>query len=93
VLPIPIIQASIQLHLDEAFKNELSTYKNAKRSVQFPFDQPLPLVHIKTIVAFRAREDIEKAVVKSCFVSVKTDIVITKAAIVWCTLYVKKTKT
>jgi len=47
-----------------AFKNELSTYKSAKGSVQFPIDQPLPLALIKTITAFRADENTKKALLK-----------------------------
>lgn len=41
----------------EAFKQELSAYKNAKGSVQFPIDKPLPLELIKRIVRFRVREN------------------------------------
>ena len=40
-----------------AFKPELSAYKNAKGSVQFPIDKPLPLELIKRIVKFRVREN------------------------------------
>lgn len=39
-----------------AFKQELSAFKSAKGSVQFPFAQPLPLALIARIVKFRARE-------------------------------------
>jgi uncharacterized protein YdhG (YjbR/CyaY superfamily) len=45
----------------EAFKNELSRYKGAKGSVQFPHDEPLPLDLIARIVQFRVRENLEKA--------------------------------
>ena len=38
-----------------AFRKELSAYKAAKGSVQFPFDEPLPLDLIGRIVQFRAR--------------------------------------
>ena len=41
----------------EAFKNELSKYKLAKGSVQFPLDRPLPLALIARIVKFRVREN------------------------------------
>ena len=34
-------------HTIEAFKKELSVYKSAKGSVQFPLDEPLPLELIK----------------------------------------------
>jgi len=37
----------------EAFKDELSIYKNAKGSVQFPLDKPLPFDLIGRIVRFR----------------------------------------
>jgi uncharacterized protein YdhG (YjbR/CyaY superfamily) len=36
-----------------AFKKELSVYKSAKGSVQFPFDEPLPLDLVTRIVKFR----------------------------------------
>ncbi len=44
-----------------AFKKELSLYKGAKGSVQFPLDKPLPLNLIKKIVQFRVKENLEKA--------------------------------
>lgn len=44
-----------------AFKDELSKYKNAKGSVQFPMDQPLPYELISRIVKFRVKENKEKA--------------------------------
>lgn len=45
----------------EAFGNELSVYKSAKGSVQFPTNEPIPLELIKKIVEFRIKENIEKA--------------------------------
>jgi uncharacterized protein YdhG (YjbR/CyaY superfamily) len=42
----------------EAFKEELSSYKKAKGSVQFPFDRPLPLPLIRRIVKFRVKENL-----------------------------------
>ncbi|MFC9712398.1 iron chaperone [Paenibacillus sp. NPDC056933] len=45
----------------EAFKEELSRYKGAKGSVQFPLDQPLPEELIRRIVQFRVYENVEKA--------------------------------
>ncbi len=45
----------------EAFKKELSVYKNAKGSVQFPLDKPIPLQLITKIVAFRTRKNLERA--------------------------------
>ena len=44
----------------ETFKNELSAYKGAKGSVQFPLDKPLPLDLITSIVKFRVKENMEK---------------------------------
>ena len=44
----------------EAFKKELSQYKGAKGSVQFPIDQPLPLELIRRIVEFRVKETVER---------------------------------
>ena len=38
------------------FRNELSAYKTAKGSVQFPIDKPLPLDLVRQIVKFRAEE-------------------------------------
>ena len=40
----------------EAFKKELSLYKGAKGSVQFPLDKPLPLELITDIVRYRVNE-------------------------------------
>ena len=45
----------------ETFKDELSIYKGAKGSVQFPLDKPLPLTLIKKIVKFRVAENMQKA--------------------------------
>ncbi|MNC47983.1 hypothetical protein D3C75_970750 [compost metagenome] len=45
----------------EAFQEELSVYKGAKGSVQFPLDQPMPYDLISRIVKFRAAENIKKA--------------------------------
>lgn len=44
----------------EAFKNELSAYKGAKGSVQFPIDEPLPLPLIRRIVEYRVKENLER---------------------------------
>lgn len=43
-----------------AFKDEVSRYKNAKGSVQFPFNQPMPVDLITRIVKFRVQENLEK---------------------------------
>ncbi len=45
----------------ELFKKELSVYKNARGSVQFPLDKPLPLDLITRIVTFRVNENIKNA--------------------------------
>ncbi len=45
----------------EAFREELSPYKGAKGSVQFPFDRPLPLELVRRIVEFRVRENLARA--------------------------------
>jgi uncharacterized protein YdhG (YjbR/CyaY superfamily) len=42
----------------EAFKEELSIYKGAKGSVQFPFNKPFPLGLITRIVKFRVGENL-----------------------------------
>jgi uncharacterized protein YdhG (YjbR/CyaY superfamily) len=44
----------------EAFKNELSEYKWAKGTVQFPFDKPLPQGLITKIVEFRVNENLHR---------------------------------
>lgn len=44
----------------EAFKKELSVYKNAKGSVQFPIDEPLPLPLIRRIVEHRVQENLAR---------------------------------
>ena len=44
----------------EAFKSELSKYKYAKGSVQFPIGEPLPIQLIKKIVRFRVEENSKK---------------------------------
>jgi len=49
----------------EAFKTELSVYKGAKGSVQFPLDEPVPLNLIGEIVKFRVSENQELAKMKA----------------------------
>ena len=46
------------------FQKELSVYKGAKGSVQFPLDQPIPFGLISKIVKFRAKENLAKATTK-----------------------------
>jgi uncharacterized protein YdhG (YjbR/CyaY superfamily) len=43
-----------------AFADELSAYKFAKGSVQFPLDQPLPYDLIRRIVKFRVAENLRE---------------------------------
>jgi uncharacterized protein YdhG (YjbR/CyaY superfamily) len=45
----------------EAFREQLSGYKGAKGSVQFPIGEPLPYELISEIVTFRAAENRKKA--------------------------------
>jgi uncharacterized protein YdhG (YjbR/CyaY superfamily) len=40
-----------------AFGEELSAYKSAKGSVQFPFSEPLPLDLVTRIVKFRVQQE------------------------------------
>ena len=49
----------------EAFKDELSVYKNSKGAVQFPMDKPLPLGLVSEIVKFRVGENLKNAEKKS----------------------------
>jgi uncharacterized protein YdhG (YjbR/CyaY superfamily) len=47
-----------------AFKQELSEYKGAKGSVQFPHNKPIPYELIRKMVTFRVEENSKKATVK-----------------------------
>jgi uncharacterized protein YdhG (YjbR/CyaY superfamily) len=40
-----------------AFKKELSSYKQAKGSFQFPINEPIPFDIVKKIVEFRVKEN------------------------------------
>lgn len=42
-----------------AFKKEFSAYKTGKGTVQFPFDQPMPLDLVSRIVRYRVKENAE----------------------------------
>lgn len=46
------------------FKKELSRYKSAKGSVQFPLERPIPYGLIVRIVKFRVKENLERAKAK-----------------------------
>lgn len=48
----------------EAFKEELSAYKGAKGSVQFPFGEPIPYELIGRIVKLRVQDNLAKAEAK-----------------------------
>ena len=48
----------------ERFSRELSAWKGAKGSVQFPLDEPMPLALIGRIVRFRVKEQLELAEAK-----------------------------
>ena len=48
-----------------AFQEELSVYKGAKGSIQFPMDKPLPLDLITRIAKFRVEENLAKLLAKS----------------------------
>lgn len=43
-----------------AFKKELTGYKSAKGSVQFPNDEPLPIALVTKMVKFRVKENTKK---------------------------------
>ncbi len=47
-----------------AFKKELSAYTLSKGTVQFPLDQPLPIVLIEKIVRYRVKEHLRYFVKK-----------------------------
>lgn len=44
----------------EAFKEETAQYEAGKGTLQFPVDQPLPLVLIEKIVKFRVEKNLAK---------------------------------
>lgn len=48
----------------EKFQEELSVYKGAKGSVQFPLDQPLPLKLVSEITKFRVVQNEQKPTTK-----------------------------
>jgi uncharacterized protein YdhG (YjbR/CyaY superfamily) len=45
---------------NEAFKEDLSGYKQSKGAVQFPLDGPMPATLIARIVKFRVKQNMEK---------------------------------
>ena len=44
----------------KAFAEDLSKFKTAKGSIQFPLEKPLPLLLIRKITSFRVRESAEE---------------------------------
>ena len=48
----------------KAFEKEVSVYKYAKGSIQFPLNQPIPYELITKIVKYRVKENLEKAEMK-----------------------------
>ncbi len=48
----------------EAFKEELSVYKQGKGSIQFPLNKPMPFNLITKIAKFREKEILKKAKTK-----------------------------
>lgn len=48
----------------EAFKDELSGYKQSKGTVQFPVDKPLPYDLISRMVKFKVAENLQKMSIK-----------------------------
>lgn len=49
---------------NEKFRKELSVYKAAKATVQFPLDQPIPFDLISQMVKFRMKERLKQVVAK-----------------------------
>jgi len=49
----------------EAFRDELTDYKTAKGSIQFPNNKPLPLKLISQIIEFRVAENRASAEIKA----------------------------
>jgi uncharacterized protein YdhG (YjbR/CyaY superfamily) len=49
----------------QEFKKELSVYKGAKGSVQFPIDRPVPTALVTRIVKFRMKENEAKLSIKA----------------------------
>ena len=47
-----------------SFKDEIAGYKNAKGSVQFPLDKPLPVTLVTQMVKFRVAENTEAAALR-----------------------------
>jgi uncharacterized protein YdhG (YjbR/CyaY superfamily) len=50
---------------DKTFQKEISQYKSAKSSLNFPIDKPLPVKLIRRFVQFRVAEDTDTAETKA----------------------------
>jgi uncharacterized protein YdhG (YjbR/CyaY superfamily) len=48
----------------ETFQSELTPFKWAKGSVQFPLDRPIPFRLIDKMVRYRVRENLQKLILK-----------------------------
>jgi uncharacterized protein YdhG (YjbR/CyaY superfamily) len=48
----------------DAFNEELSPYKHAKGSVQFPMEKPIPFDLVRKIVKYRVKESLESGKTK-----------------------------
>ena len=46
---------------NKQFRQQLSAYKGAKGSVQFPLDKPIPYGLVSRMVKFRVKENLERA--------------------------------
>lgn len=51
----------------KAFEKEISVYKSAKGSVQFPIDQSMPIDLITKITKFRVQQNLEKTQTKKAW--------------------------
>lgn len=45
---------------NQAFEDDLSSYKQSKGAVQFPLDKPLPIALIRRIVKYRVKQNLER---------------------------------
>ncbi|NMC30799.1 MAG: hypothetical protein GYA45_12090 [Pelolinea sp.] len=48
----------------DKFRAELTEYETSKGAIQFPYGKPIPYDLVRRIVAFRVRENLEKAEAK-----------------------------
>lgn len=48
----------------KAFQDELAAYTTSTGTIQFPFDEPLPLALITRIVKFRVKQNLDKLAAK-----------------------------